>query len=60
MGTLRSCPEIDPERLGVFEGSFGGFTTLPCVTRLPEYCKVGVDIVGPSNPITYLKTVPPF
>jgi dipeptidyl aminopeptidase/acylaminoacyl peptidase len=57
---LRSRPEIDPERLGVFGGSFGGFATLSCVTRLPEYWKVGVDIVGPSNLITFLKTVPPF
>jgi dipeptidyl aminopeptidase/acylaminoacyl peptidase len=53
-------PEIDPARLGVFGGSFGGFATLSCVTRLPEYWKVGVDIVGPSNLMTFVKTVPPF
>jgi dipeptidyl aminopeptidase/acylaminoacyl peptidase len=57
---LRSRPEIDSERLGVFGGSFGGFATLSCVTRLPEYWKVGVDIFGPSNLLTFLKTVPPF
>jgi len=57
---LRSRPEIDPDRLGVFGGSFGGFATLSCVTRLPEYWKAGVDIVGPSNLITFSKTVPPF
>ncbi|MGA8709690.1 MAG: prolyl oligopeptidase family serine peptidase [Thermoplasmata archaeon] len=53
-------PEIDPARLGVFGGSFGGFATLSCVTRLPEYWKVGVDLVGPSNLVTFVKTVPPF
>lgn len=57
---LRSRPEIDPERLGVFGGSFGGFATLSCVTRLPEYWKAGVDIVGPSNLITFSRTVPPY
>jgi dipeptidyl aminopeptidase/acylaminoacyl peptidase len=57
---LRSRPEIDAERLGVFGGSFGGFATLSCLTRLPEYWKVGVDIFGPSNLITFSKTVPPF
>ena len=57
---LRSRPEIDPQRLGVFGGSFGGFATLECVTRLPEYWKVAVDIVGPSNLLTFVKTVPPF
>ena len=57
---LRHRPEIDPHRLGVFGGSFGGFATLSCLTRLPEYWKVGVDLFGPSNLITFVKTVPPF
>jgi len=57
---MRGRPEIDPARLGVFGGSFGGFATLSCVTRLPEYWKVGVDVFGPSNLITFVKTVPPF
>ena len=57
---LRSRPEIDPQRLGVFGGSFGGFATLGCVTRLPEYWKAAVDVVGPSNLITFVRTVPPF
>ena len=57
---LRSRPEIDPQRLGVFGGSFGGFATLGCVTRLPEYWKAAVDVIGPSNLLTFVKTVPPF
>jgi acetyl esterase/lipase/Tol biopolymer transport system component len=57
---LRTRPEVDPNRLGVFGGSFGGFATLSCVTRLPEYWKVGVDVVGPSNLLTFVKSVPPF
>lgn len=57
---LRSRPELDSERLGVFGASFGGFATLSCLTRLPEYWRVGVDIVGPSNLVTFAKTVPPF
>lgn len=57
---MRSRPELDGERLGVFGGSFGGFATLSCVTRLPEYWKVGVDLVGPSNLVTFARTVPPF
>ena len=57
---MRSRPEIDPDRLGVFGASFGGFATLSCVARLPEYWRVGVDIVGPSNLVTFAKTVPPF
>jgi len=57
---LGSQPEVDRERLGVFGGSFGGFATLECATRLPEYWKVAVDVVGPSNLLTFVRTVPPF
>jgi len=57
---MSSQPELDPGRLGVFGGSFGGFATLGCVTRLPQYWKAAVDVVGPSNLVTFVKTVPPF
>ncbi len=56
---LLSQDWIDPKRIGVFGGSFGGFATLSCITRLPQYnIKAAVDIVGPSNLITFIKTVP--
>ena len=50
---------VDGLRLGVFGGSYGGFATLSCVTRLPEYWAAAVDIVGPSNLITFARAVPP-
>lgn len=56
---LRSLPWVDSDRLGVFGGSFGGFATLSCVARLPQYWAAAVDIVGPSNLITFAKAVPP-
>lgn len=57
---LRSRPEIDPARIAVDGGSFGGFATLSCVTRLPDYWKAGVDVFGPSNLQTFVRSVPPF
>ena len=57
---MRGRPEIDPARLGVFGGSFGGFATLSCVARLPDYWKAAVDVFGPSNLLTFVKSVPPF
>ena len=51
---------VDADRIGVFGGSFGGFATLSCVTRLPNYWAAAVDIVGPSNLITFVRSVPPF
>lgn len=56
---LRMRPEIDGSRLGVFGASYGGFATLCCLTRLPEYWKVGVDVFGPSNLVTFLTSIPP-
>ncbi len=56
---LLSQDWVDPKRIGVFGGSFGGFATLSCITRLPHYnLRAAVDIVGPSNLVTFLKTVP--
>ncbi len=56
---LQSLPWVDPKRIGVFGGSYGGFATLSCVTRLPDYWAAAVDIVGPSNLVTFAKAVPP-
>lgn len=56
---LLSLDWVDPERIGVFGGSFGGFATLSAVSRLPDYWAAAVDIVGPSNLLTFVKAVPP-
>jgi dipeptidyl aminopeptidase/acylaminoacyl peptidase len=56
---LKSQDWIDANRIGVFGASFGGFATLSCITRLPQYnWKAAVDIVGPSNLVTFAKAVP--
>ena len=56
---LRARDWVDADRIGVFGGSYGGFATLSCVTRLPEYWAAAVDIIGPSNLVTFVKAVPP-
>jgi dipeptidyl aminopeptidase/acylaminoacyl peptidase len=55
----RGLDWVDPGRLAVFGGSFGGFATLSAVSRLPDYWAAAVDIVGPSNLVTFVKSVPP-
>ncbi len=56
---LLSKDWVDAKRVGVFGASFGGFATLSCITRLPGYnWKAAVDIVGPSNLVTFVNTVP--
>ena len=56
---LKAQDFVDGDRLGVYGGSYGGFATLTCVTRLPEYWRAAVDIVGPSNLLTFVRAVPP-
>ena len=50
----------DPARVAVMGGSFGGYSTLAGLTFYPEAFACGVDIVGPSNLITLLETIPPY
>ncbi len=56
---LKGLDWVDPERMAVYGGSYGGFATLTCVTRLPHYWAAAVDIVGPANLVTFAKAVPP-
>lgn len=57
---LRGLDWVDPDRVAVFGGSFGGFATLSAMTRLPDYWACGVDLFGPSNLVTFARAVPPF
>ena len=41
-------------------GSYGGYATLAGLTFTPDVFAAGVDIVGPSNLITLLNTIPPY
>ena len=56
---LREQDWVDPARIGVFGGSYGGFAVLSCVTRLPDYWAAAVDIFGPANLVTFARAVPP-
>jgi dipeptidyl aminopeptidase/acylaminoacyl peptidase len=47
--------EIDENRLAVYGGSYGGFAVLSAMTEHPELWKAGVDIVGISDFVTFLK-----
>jgi dipeptidyl aminopeptidase/acylaminoacyl peptidase len=50
----------DPKRICIYGGSYGGYATLVGVTFTPDEFTCGVDIVGPSNLITLLKSIPPY
>jgi dipeptidyl aminopeptidase/acylaminoacyl peptidase len=50
----------DPDLVGIMGGSFGGYSTLAGLTFYPDTYACGVDIVGPSNLVTLLESVPEY
>ena len=50
----------DPKRVGIMGGSYGGYPTLAGLAFTPEVYAAGVSIVGPSNLITLLDSIPPY
>jgi len=50
----------DPAKVAIMGGSYGGYATLAGLTLTPETFACGVDIVGPSNLVTLLSTIPPY
>ncbi len=50
----------DPKHVGILGGSYGGYATLAGVTFTPDLYAAAVDIVGPSNLITLLDSIPPY
>ena len=50
----------DPKRIGIFGGSYGGYAVLAGVAFTPDLYRAAVDIVGPSNLMTLLASLPPY
>jgi dienelactone hydrolase len=50
----------DAAKVCIMGGSYGGYATLAGVSYTPDAFACGVDIVGPSNLNTLLKTIPPY
>jgi dipeptidyl aminopeptidase/acylaminoacyl peptidase len=52
---IKTQPELDSDRVMVMGGSYGGFMTLACATNYNDHIRCALDIVGPSNLVTFLK-----
>jgi len=50
----------DPKKVAITGGSYGGYATLVGMTFTPEVFACGVDIVGPSNLVTFMNAIPPY
>lgn len=51
---------VDPARIGIVGGSYGGFMVLAALTFRPDAFEVGVDIFGVSNWLRTLQSIPPW
>jgi dipeptidyl aminopeptidase/acylaminoacyl peptidase len=51
---------VDPKRVGIFGGSYGGYATLAGVAFTPNVYAAAVAYVAPSNLITLLDAIPPY
>ncbi len=51
---------VDPKRVAIMGGSYGGYATLAGLAFTPDIYACGVDIVGPSNLFTLLESIPPY
>ncbi|MCX7833471.1 MAG: S9 family peptidase [Ignavibacteria bacterium] len=50
----------DPKRVAIMGGSYGGYATLAGLAFTPDLYAAGVSIVGPSNLLTLIKSIPPY
>ena len=51
---------VDPDRIGIIGGSYGGYMVLAALTLQPDEFAVGVDLFGISNWIRTLTSIPPW
>jgi dipeptidyl aminopeptidase/acylaminoacyl peptidase len=52
---IATQPDLDPERVGAYGGSYGGYMTLATATFYPDRICAAVDVVGISSIPTFLQ-----
>ncbi len=50
----------DPRRVAIYGGSYGGYAALAGAAFTPDVYACAVDIVGPSNLSTLIRSIPPY
>jgi dipeptidyl aminopeptidase/acylaminoacyl peptidase len=50
----------DRERLAIFGGSYGGYAALMGAVATPRLYRCAVDIVGPTNLVSFIRAIPPY
>lgn len=55
---LASLPYVDPDKIGIMGGSYGGYMVLAALAFRPEVFAVGVDLFGVANWFRTLNSIP--
>jgi len=55
---LQTLPEVDPNRIAIVGGSYGGYMVLAALAFQPDVFTAGVDLFGISNWIRTLESIP--
>lgn len=50
----------DRDRVAIYGGSYGGYEALVGAAFTPDVFRCAVDMVGPSNLITLIESIPPY
>ncbi|AXT18650.1 alpha/beta fold hydrolase [Flavobacteriaceae bacterium AU392] len=53
---IKKQPDLDADRVAIYGESYGGYVTLASLAKYSKRIKCGIDVVGISNWITYLKS----
>lgn len=55
MDWIKTDPKLDGQRIAVIGGSYGGFMVLAAMTHFSNELRCGVDVVGISNFLSFLR-----
>lgn len=50
----------DPKKVAIYGGSYGGYAALAGAAFTPDLYTCAIDVVGPSNIITLIQSIPPY
>ncbi len=57
---LQEQDYIDPEKIGIIGGSYGGYMTMAAMSFAPDEFKTGVNLFGVTNWLRTLRSIPPY
>lgn len=57
---LKKTGDIDPKKVAIMGGSYGGFMVLMSISHYPDLWAAAIDIVGMSSLRTFLQTTSPW